>query len=492
MKTILPLYKREEKREQYTKTTTKRDGIKMPEELLAAERALEELTKKQSGVKMSRFEARGRKCALFWLGGACDSVSAAALIGSWRQSAPEDGGDVYSQIFLSVDFSLSRDPEKLKDAVLSGMCVLFCGGESEAAIADLRRFPARGIEEPDKSKTLRGPHEGFTEALGANLALIRKRIRSDALISERFTLGELTKTEAALVYLSGKADGRTVDAIRKKLSGVRLKAVSMAQETVAAAFFPGRPARLNPFPKLRFVERPDTACAMLLEGKVLVVCDTSPAVIVLPMSVFDFFEETDDYYFPSLTGTYMRVVRLLVFLATVYLAPVWLWATMHAESLPKLFSFIGKIDGPYTLPIFVQLLVIEFAIDGLKLASLNTPSTLSNSLSVVGGLLLGDYAVKSGWFVPQTILYSAFTAMANFVPSNLELGYCFKFERILLIVLTQLFGLWGIAAGTLVFFVLLCLTKTADGKSYLYPLVPFDGGALLRILVRTKKGREEK
>ena len=463
----------------------------MPEGLDAAMRPLEELTLKQSGVKKSEFELWGRKCILFWLGGACDNVSAAALIGSCRQSGPAADQSVYAQIFLSVEFSLCSDPQKLKEAALSGMCVLFCGGESEAAIADLRRFPARGIEEPDKSKTLRGPHEGFTEALGANLALIRKRIRSDTLLSERFTLGELTGTEAALVYMSERADPKTVGAIRKKLSGVRLKAVSMAQETVASSFFPGRLSRLNPFPKLRFVERPDTACAMLLEGKVLVIVDASPAVIALPMSVFDFFEETDDYYFPALTGTYMRVVRLLVFLATVYLAPVWLWATMHAESLPRLFSFVGKIDGPYTLPVFLQLLVIEFAIDGLKLASLNTPSTLSNSLSVVGGLLLGDYAVKSGWFVPQTILYSAFTAMANFVPSNLELGYCFKFERITLIILTQLFGLWGIAAGTLIFFALLCLTKTADGKSYLYPLVPFDRKALTRILVRANSGREE-
>ncbi|MBQ9543948.1 MAG: spore germination protein [Clostridia bacterium] len=456
-----------------------------------AKKKLDKLSETDSGVKKSGFDIRGRKCSLFWLGGACDNVSAAALIGSCRQSEPDPEANVYSQIFLSVEFFCSRDPEKLRDAVLSGMCVLFCEGESEAAAADLRRFPARGIEEPDKSKTLRGPHEGFTEALGANLALIRKRIRSETLRAERFTLGRLTKTEAALVYMDGRADEKTVVAIRKKLSRAKLNAVSMAQETVAEALFPGRLPRLNPFPKLRFVERPDTACAMLVEGKVLVICDTSPAVIVLPMSVFDFFEETDDYYFPSLTGTYMRVVRLLVFLATVYLAPVWLWATMHADVLPDLLGFVGKIDGPYTLPIFLQLLVIEFAIDGLKLASLNTPSTLSNSLSVVGGLLLGDYAVKSGWFVPQTILYSAFTAMANFVPSNLELGYCFKFERISLIILTQLFGLWGIAGGTLLFFALTCLTKTADGKSYLYPLIPFDRKALLRILVRTGKGREE-
>ena len=460
----------------------------MTEDLICkAEAPLWDLPGPESDVKRFDFEAQKKKMRIYYLNGGSDSLAAARLISDLRL-APDPSGCVFDALFTSVEHVVTVDGEALKAMVLSGLCVIFAEGEDKGAAADLRSFPQRSIQEPDKSKTLRGSHEGFTESLAVNIALIRKRIKSPRLKTERIKLGSVTATDAAIVYLEGKAQRSTLEAVRKKLSGADIKAVSMAQETVASLL---AGSQRDPFPRMRFVERPDTASAMLLEGKVIVITDTSPAAIALPISVFDFFEETDDYYFPTLTGSYMRFIRLLVFIATVYLAPLWLWATSHADTLPQLLRFVGKIDGEYTLPIFLQLLVIEFAIDGLKLASLNTPSTLSNSLSVVGGLLLGDYAVKSGWFVPQTILYSAFTAMANFVPSNLELGYCFKFARMILIVLTQLFGLWGILGGTAFFVLILCLTRTVDGKSYLYPLFPFDAKALKKILFRSARGREE-
>ena len=133
-----------------------------------------------------------------------------------------------------------------------------------------------------------------------------------------------------------------------------------------------------------------------------------------------------------------------------------------------------------------QLLVLEFAVDGLRMASTNTPSIMSNSLSIIGALLLGDFAVQSGWFVPETILYAAFTAIANYAQPSLELGFAFKFVRLGLLVLTGCFGLWGFAGGILLFLILLCSTRTLSGKSYLYPLIPFNARDFKRTFIRNK------
>ena len=150
-------------------------------------------------------------------------------------------------------------------------------------------------------------------------------------------------------------------------------------------------------------------------------------------------------------------------------------------------------QNPGALPILAQLFLAEFALDGLKLASLNTPNILSNSLSVVGGLLLGDFAVTVGWLSPDVILYMAFVGISNFTQSSYELGYAFKFMRILLVILVEILDVIGFAIGTVVIILLLVSNKTVNGKrSYLYPLIPFNGRALLSLFVRVKKDSADK
>jgi stage V sporulation protein AF len=172
---------------------------------------------------------------------------------------------------------------------------------------------------------------------------------------------------------------------------------------------------------------------------------------------------------------------------TVLVTPLWYLALMHETQLPECLLFLVPKD-PGELPIFAQLILTEFALDGLKLASLNTPNILSNSLSVVGGLLLGDFAVTVGWLSPDVILYMSFVAIANFTQSNYELGYAFKYMRILTLVLTALLDWWGFALGIIITITLAATNKTVDGKrGYLYPLIPFNGKALARLLFRLKK-----
>ena len=219
----------------------------------------------------------------------------------------------------------------------------------------------------------------------------------------------------------------------------------------------------------------------------LLLCDTSPDAMILPTSIFDFLQETGDYYFPPFTGTYLRVVRHIIFWLTLFLVPLWYLLVMNQQFVPEWISFIVPEDMG-RLPLVAQIFLVEFVIDGLKLASMNTPSMLTNSLSVVGGLILGDFAVDIGWLIPEVILYMAFVAISNFTQASYELGYAVKFMRMILLAVTAIFGVWGFALGLLFILALIATNATLNLKhSYLYPLVPFNPKALCRLLFRLKK-----
>ena len=287
--------------------------------------------------------------------------------------------------------------------------------------------------------------------------------------------------------MSDRADLKYVDQLKNKLAKVETDALSMGHESLAEVLIKKR--WYNPFPKIRYTERPDAAAAQLMEGSVLILCDTSPQVMILPTSIFDFMQETNDFYFPPLTGTYIRVVRHVVFWLTLYLTPTWYLLVMNSAYVPDWLSFIIPTEVG-RIPILAQLLLTEFIIDGLRMASLNTPSMLSNSLSVVGGLILGDFAVSIGWLIPEVILYMAFVAIANFTQRSYELGYAFKFMRIGLLILTACFNVWGYAGGLILILILLLTNVTVNGtRSYLYPLIPFDGSALKSLFFRVRKDR---
>ena len=214
------------------------------------------------------------------------------------------------------------------------------------------------------------------------------------------------------------------------------------------------------------------------------MCDGTPSVMLLPTSIFDFLEESDDFYFPPLTASYLRVLRILVLLASVFLIPVWYLLVQNPHWLPQPFAFVA-VTKEYAVPIFWQILLVELAVDGLKLASLNTPSTLSNSFAVIGGLILGDVAVGAGWFLPEVILYMAFVTIAGFSQTSFELGYAVKFLRVVLVALTAILGVWGLILGTVLLCVLVASNRTVDGgHRYLYPFVPWDRRGVRNLILR--------
>ncbi len=385
-----------------------------------------------------------------------------------------------------VEVELTKDVEKIIRAVLSGQTAILTESfEDTAILLDLRTYPARPTSEPESDRVMQGARDGFVETLVVNTALIRRRIRDPRLTMEHFSMGGSSGTDVVVCYVKGVADRSTVDEIKRRIATVRPKSLTLGYQSLAETLI--RSGWYNPFPKIRTTERPDTASAQLLEGSVIVICDTSPQAMILPTSIFDYLEETDDFCFPPLTGTYLRLVRTAILLLSVIITPLWYLVIEYADRLPEELSFLVP-ENPGALPIILQLFLVELAIDGLKIASMNTPDILSNSLSVVGALILGDFAVEVGWLCADVILYMAFVAIANFAQQNHELGYAFKFMRMMILALVYLLGIWGFVAGILLFLFFVATNRTLSAKHhYLYPLIPFNLKDFMHLIIRHRK-----
>ncbi len=428
-----------------------------------------------------------RQAALFYPASMTSGDSLERMIAAYL-AAPvkkSDTAATYAARCLPVgNLNLSDEPNKAAAEVRAGSSLLLVDGFDRMIITDTKSIPSRGITEPQHDQVLRGSREGFTEHLLENTAILRRRLSTPDLHMEQFKIGDGSPTSLIFCYIEGRAEERYVRAIRDKLSAIRVDALSLGQESLAECLYPRK--WYNPFPKFRYTERPDAAAAMLLEGSLIILCDASPQVMILPVGIFDFVQETDDFYFPPLLGSYLRLLRGAIFLLSLFVTPLWYLLLQTPEWIPEWLAFILPKEEP-SFPILLQLLLVEFTIDGLKLASLNTPSMLGNSLSVVAGLILGDFAIQVGWLDAEVILYMAFVSMANFAQPSFELGYAFKFMRILLLIATALAGAWGFGLGLLTILLLIGLNKTVDGsRSYLYPVIPFSKDAFLRQFFRTR------
>jgi len=371
-------------------------------------------------------------------------------------------------------------------SLYSGLVPLIIDGFDGVIMIDCRSYPLRSVDEPSKEKSLRGSKDGFVEAMMTNIALIRRRIRDNDLIFKVYSIGDLTKTDVSMAYMKTKADPKIVNKLDGILSSLRSEGLTVTEQTLVEEITGKKLSRSNPFPKVRYTQRPDIIAAHVEEGKIAVIVDNSPTVILLPAGIFDFVQDVDDYYFPLVTGNYFRMIRIFNILIILFVTPLYL---LFAEGDIPTHDFIKFFipEEDFAVSIFWQLILLEIAVDALKLASLNTPESLGMSLSVIGALILGEFSVSSGWFIPQTILVMAVVALASFTQPSIELGYAIKFVRILMLVGAHFLGWPGVAAAFIIAVAVMACTKTIVGTSYLYPLVPWDGEKLKRLVFRTKK-----
>ena len=429
----------------------------------------------------------GRDACLYFVGGFTKDEVLLKILQAWSSIKPEampsDVHEFSKQYVPYGEVDLPDTENSVITLLLSGITCVFIDGYDRCLAIDCRTYPARGVSEPEKDKVMRGSRDGFVETLIFNTALIRRRIRDPKLTMEIMTMGESSHTDIAICYMKGRVDEQMLTQIKKRMNSIHVDALTMNQESLAECLYPHK--WYNPFPKFKFSERPDTAAASILEGNIIILVDNSPAAMILPSSVFDIIEEADDYYFPPLTGTYLRLTRALIALMTYFVPVLYLLSTMHPTMLPDWLSFIAIKDN-INVPIILQLLILELALDGLRLAAVNTPNMLSTPLSITAGIVLGEFSVKSGWFNSESMVYMAFIFVANYTQSSYEFGYALKFMRILTLILTAIFDFWGFAAGVILFISSMICNKTISGYPYLYPVIPFSWKALSRRFFRSR------
>ena len=427
----------------------------------------------------------GREACMYFVDGFCKDELMQKMLQRFMdikpEELPENAHEMSKKCVPYVEVDLQSDFSQIIYFIMSGVFALFIDGYDQCILIDSRTYPARSVSEPEKDKALRGSKDGFVETIVFNTALIRRRIRSTNLRMEMFHAGNSSQTDIVLCYMENRVDQKFLEQIRKRIQNIKVDALTMNQESLAECLYQKK--WYNPFPKFKFTERPDTASAQILEGDVVILVDNSPSAMITPTSVFDVIEEADDYYFPPITGTYLRLTRFLIAILTYLLTPTFLLLTQHLEWIPAGFTFI-EVKDTVNIPLIWQFLLLELAIDGLRLAAVNTPNMLSTPLSVMAALVLGEFSVNSGWFNSEVMLYMAFVAIANYTQASYELGYAIKFMRILALILTALFDIWGYIAALLVMVIALVSNKTISGKSYIYPLLPLNLKRLARRFIR--------
>ncbi len=373
-----------------------------------------------------------------------------------------------------------EDWEALIKNLLSGQTILIVDGFNRAVSIDTRTYPVRSIAEPDTEKVTRGAKDGFVENIIMNTALMRRRIRDPKLTFELHQVGSDSKTDVAIAYIKGKAEEKLIEKVRAKLDGLKVTSLTMGIQSLKELMIPR--SYFHPLPSVFTTERPDVASSYLEEGYVLLVPDTSPEVLVLPCSIFQFTQSPEDYYKSSVVGNYIRLMRLFSLLASLLLLPLFLLFGAHVP-LPEEFALVST-EGMTPVKLFIMVLVIELALDLFRYSTSHTSERFAGALSIVGGLIIGDVAIDLEWASLEVLFYGAATMLATLSVASLEMAEGIRIYRIFLVLCTGFFGPWGFGIG-LALVLLSVITTPVFGKtSYFWPLVPFQWKALKTLLFR--------
>lgn len=379
-----------------------------------------------------------------------------------------------------VEIGKTDDLETVVDQVLAGPTVIIVEGLEEAIIIDSRTYPVRGPEEPDMERVVRGSRDGFVETMIFNCALIRRRIRDSSLRMEYLQVGRRSKTDISICYMDELADQDLVKKIKESLQNIDTDGLPMAEKTLEE-FVGGR--HWNPYPTVRYTERPDTAAAHLYEGHVLVIVDGSPSVIITPATFWHHLQHAEEYRNKPVVGAYLRLVRFLAVWASIFILPLWFLLATNTQLLPEQLSYIGPTETG-EVPLIAQILIIEIGMDMLRMAAIHTPTSLGTALGLVAAILIGDVAVKVGLFVPEIILYLAIAAIGTFSTPSYELSLANRLFRIVLLLLTYMFGVIGFMVGLVILVVFLMMMKSYN-VPYLWPFIPFNYRGFRDVLIRS-------
>ncbi|ASN05235.1 spore germination protein [Virgibacillus necropolis] len=445
---------------------------------------------KQLGVDESfdvihlNLEYAGRKMSLFLIDGFAKDKILHYVMKLFSQLEPKDlEPDPLKKLIKTyipyIELGHNKDLNKTIDLVLGGPTALIVEGIDEIIMIDARTYPVRAPAEPDLERVVRGSRDGYVETIVFNTALTRRRVRDKSLRMEYLQVGRRSKTDVAICYISEIADTERVKKLKKSLEMIDTDGLPMAEKTIEE-FISGR--HWNPYPTVRYTERPDTAAAHLFEGHILIIIDGSPSVMITPATYWHHLQHAEEYRQKPLVGAYLRMVRFIAVIASIFILPLYyLFSTQNL--LPANLDFIGPAEAG-TIPLILQFLIAELGIDMLRMASIHVPSSLGTALGLVAAVLMGQVAVEVGVFSNEVVLYLAVAAIGTYATPSYELSLANRLVRIFLLVVTAAFGVIGYVVGITLWILYLVRTKSYE-IAYLWPFLPFSYRAFRDIFIRT-------
>lgn len=399
------------------------------------------------------------------------SLTSKDFIDPYHAAGPAEVLGMIKNRFLSVsnvtDF---QTVEKLLTAVLAGNTAILVSGSCSGITASTAGGEQRGVEEPQSETVIRGPREGFTENIRTNTALIRRKIKNPDLWIESRKIGRVTQTDVAVVYLHGIANDKVVQEVLLRLD--RIDTDSILESGYIEEFI--QDETFSPFPTITNTERPDAIAGAILEGKVAILVDGSPFVLLAPVTIFKLFQSSEDYYQKFDIATFLRLLRAISFVVSMLLPSLYIAiTTFHQQMLPTtlLISLAAQREG-VPFPAFVEALAMEITFEVLREAGVRMPRAIGSAISIVGALVLGQAAVQAGLVSAAMVIVVAFTAIAGFVAPSVSISNSARMLRFGFMMLAATLGLFGIIAGLIALLIHLSGLRSF-GIPYLLPLAPF-------------------
>ncbi|WP_082795414.1 spore germination protein [Alkalihalobacillus trypoxylicola] len=378
-----------------------------------------------------------------------------------------------------LEIEVEEDLDAVVDQVLSGPVALVVDGIDSVILIDTREYPVRGPEEPDTEQVIRGAKDGFVETLVMNAALIRRRVRDRTFRVQYVQVGRRSKTDISLCFIGDIADKEFVKELKTSIEKIDTDGLPMADKTIEEFVFGHH---YQPYPLVRYTERPDVAATQLFEGHVLILVDGSPSVMIAPTTFWHHLQHAEEYRQKPIIGIGLRLVRFAAVWSSLFLMPLWFLLAENSQFVPEFLSFVGAEESG-AIPLIAQFITAEIGIEMLRMASIHTPNALATALGLVAALLIGEVAIEVGMFSPEVVLYLAVAVVGSFATPSYELSLANRSIRIFLLISTALFGLGGLMiASTLWIMMLVRIEKFST--PYFWPFIPFNARALRDVLLR--------
>lgn len=388
------------------------------------------------------------------------------------KSVQEEDYTLYQEIFCrqteAVDMREVHSMQEAVDGILQGDTAIFIEGQNRGILLSTKKYPTRSISAPEKEAGLKGPRDSFNESFRDNTALLRRRIKDPKLKLTQGTIGLRTRTTYGLMYMEDLAEPELLNRITEKLNSFVIDGIldsGMLVHLLEDKWY-------SPFPQVQTTERPDKAASAMLEGRVVLVVDNSPEVIILPTTLNTFFQAADDYYNRFAVGTFARIIRYVAAYITVLLPGLYVAITcFYPQVLPTdfLLAIVGARND-VTFPVVVEVLLMEFLFELLREAGIRLPGQMGNTIGVVGGIIVGQAAVEASLVSTIVVIVVALTAICSFAIPNEEFASTFRLLKFVMIILGAVLGLYGILLGILVMQIHLA-SLTSFGIPYMMPLV---------------------